>query len=157
MPIGAVTLREFAATTVAFLGDNSTVFEDIVLMDADPEDVQALSKGMGRKRNVCRVSYSTLSAIQLEPGLGRNVTFEFSLIVTCLHSTLGSSSTRLGDGITDDITTLVKTAMTTLQGSTLGIFNSSGVQCGAARYLKSGDSLQAMQFTISGYSRESRN
>ena len=156
MPIGDVSLREFAATTVQYLKDNTTVFETVLLMDGDPDDIQALSKDMGRKKRVCRVSYDPVGAVILDPGLGRNQTFEFSLIVTCLQSTLGSASSRLGDGTTDDVTTLVKEAMTTLQGNTLGIFNSAGVQCGAARYLKSGDRLQAMQFAISGFSRESR-
>ena len=156
MPLGNVSLREFASEAVCYLRENTTVFEDVLLMDGDPDDIQALSKNMGRKRKVCRVSYDPVGSVILEPGLGRNDTYECSLIVTVLCSTLGSATTRLGDGTTDDVTTLVKAAMTTIQGKTLGIFNSVGVQCGSARYLKSGDSLQAMQFAISGFSRESR-
>jgi hypothetical protein len=156
MPTGDVSLREFAAATVKHLKDNTGVFEEVVIMDGDPDDIQALSKGMGRKKRVARVSYDPIGAVSINPGLGRNDTYEFSLIVTCLQSTLGSASSRLGDGKTDDVTTLVKTAMKNLEGQNLGIFNSSGVQCGAARYLKSGDSLQAMQFPITGFSRESR-
>ncbi len=157
MPLGNVNLREFADAVVDRIKDNTTVFDDVLIMDGDPDDIQALSKNMGRKKRVCRVSYDPVSAVSVEANLGRNVTYTYRLIVTTLVSTLGSARTRLGDGVTDNITTSVKAAMSALEGETLSLLNSGAIQCGSARYLKSGDSLQAMQFQITGSSREARS
>jgi hypothetical protein len=157
MPLGNVTLREFADAVVTQIQENTTVFDDVLIMDGDPDDIQALSKNMGRKKRVCRVSYDPVSAVGVDAGLGRNLTYVYRLIVTTMVSTLGSARTRLGDGVTEDVTTVVKAAMGALEGETLGLFNSGALQCGSARYMKSGDSLQAMQFQLTGSSREARS
>lgn len=157
MPLGDVRLREFATSVETQLGTLS-VFDQVDIVDADPDDIESLRKNMGRAHtNVARVSYDPEASVEIDSALGKVSIFQFGLIVTVLHRTMGSSLSRLGDGSTTDVTTLVKAAMNGLEGKRLSLLNSSGISCGPARYRKSGDSLQIMQFRVTGQSRESRS
>lgn len=156
MPLGSVTLIEFAEGVRDRLLAQTSV-ESVLIVESDPEDLTELRKEMGRKTEAYRICYDPEGSLEMIPALGGVVTYEFRLIVVCLFSRLGKASTRLGDSTSTDVTSLAKNAMASLEGQDLGILNTSKVSCGPARFLVDGDGMQALSFTVTGRSRESRS
>lgn len=157
MPMGDVRLWEFAEAVRDRIRDEVSYVASVEVVDADPDDIEGIRKGMGRDDIAIRLSFPTDAAITPEPALGRTMEYRFGLIATVLFRKIGNTLRRLDDPLDKDITRVVKDVIAAVDGSNLGIMNQGGVKCGPVRLKPSGDSLQAMQFAVTGRSRESRS
>lgn len=157
MPSGDVDLHELAEAVRVRIAQECDYLRDCGAVVENTDDVETLRKGMGAGRRAFRVSY-TSEAMKVEPGFSRVIIYGFNLNVTLLYRRMGGVSSRLEDESGGGVTRIAKDAIIALEGQRLGLLNHLGLHCGAVSLLGDpGDSIQALRFTVTGKSRESRS
>jgi len=158
MPLGDVSLYELAEAVKDRIEDQVTdLSQKIQVVDAD-EDVgpEELRKSLGTARFGVRIQYPD-PAIIPHPGFGSTTEFEFRLLLTVLHRKMGSMSRRPTGMDGTDVTKKYKEVVNALTGQRLSLLNKHGLECGPASYVSNESALQALQFTVTGKSQESRS
>ena len=161
MPIGDVRLDELAEAVRVTIEEGIVYLQGegiVQIVDSvDPDNAEEFRKSMGVQRHGVRISFPNVGALTAEAGMGAVMLYGFGLTVTVLYRNLGNASTRMNDASGLDLTKVVKDLLGLLEGKRLGILNQGGLRCGQPTIISRGNSLQAMQFTVTARSREARS
>lgn len=157
MPVGDVRLLEYQEAIRDRITDQvSYLLGHVDVVDAD-EDItpEILRKALGTGRYGVRIMPGNPAMVP-EPGMGQTTLWDFNAMVVVLFRKLGGMANRPKDNEGGDITVTTKDVVSALMGQRLSLLNQNGVHCSPVRYVSDGSSLQAMIFTASGSSRETR-
>lgn len=158
MPMGSVDLLELASAVQAEIETISDLTDKVMIADVeDASDVEELRKGMGAGPLWACITFPKTGSIVAEPAMGQAMIYHFGLVVSLLYRSLGNQFSRVNDGPTPHLSTLLKSVYAVLETNTLGILNQGGLACGPAEIIARGNPLQAVQFTVTARSREMRS